>query len=46
MNCRRPLIGLTPSLDIEERRVWVRPDYMESVLAAGGLRENTDKLFK
>ncbi len=37
MNCRRPLIGLTPSLDIEERRVWVRPAYMESVLAAGGL---------
>ena len=37
MNCGRPLIGLTPSLDIEERRVWVRPAYMESVLAAGGL---------
>ena len=37
MKNARPLIGLTPSLDIAERRVWVRPAYMESVLAAGGL---------
>ena len=33
----QPVIGLTPSIDRAENRVWIRPAYMSSVLAAGGL---------
>ena len=33
----RPLIGLTPSLNMEDRWERIRPAYTDSVLAAGGL---------
>lgn len=36
---RRPLIGLTPQWDMENRRVWIRPNYLEAVERAGAIPE-------
>lgn len=33
----KPLIGLTPLRDLEQQRVWMRPNYLEAVSAAGGI---------
>lgn len=33
----KPLIGLTPQYDVEQGRLWMRPNYMDAVSAAGGI---------
>lgn len=33
----KPLIGLTPQYDVEHGRLWMRPNYMDAVAAAGGI---------
>lgn len=33
----KPLIGLTPQYDTEKERLWMRPNYLEAVEAAGGV---------
>lgn len=34
---KKPLIGLTPQYDYETQKLWMRPNYLEAVEAAGGL---------
>lgn len=34
---KKPLIGLTPLYDTEQEKLWMRPNYMEAVEAAGGI---------
>ncbi|WMJ88715.1 gamma-glutamyl-gamma-aminobutyrate hydrolase family protein [Anaerocolumna sp. MB42-C2] len=34
---RIPIIGLTPQYDCEKNRVWVGPNYLEAIRAAGGI---------
>ncbi len=33
----KPLIGVTPQYDLEQERLWIRPNYVEAVEAAGGI---------
>jgi putative glutamine amidotransferase len=33
----KPLIGLTPLYDIEQEKVWMRPNYMQAIIASGGI---------
>ena len=33
----KPLIGLTPLYDLEQQRLWMRPNYLQAVVAAGGI---------
>ena len=33
----KPLIGLTPLYDVEQGKLWMRPNYLEAVAAAGGI---------
>ncbi len=33
----KPLIGLTPLFDLEQQRLWMRPNYMQMILEAGGI---------
>ena len=32
-----PIIGVTPLWDAERKSVWMLPDYLEGIKAAGGL---------
>lgn len=34
---KKPLIGLTPQYDYERNRIWIGPNYMDAVRAAGGI---------
>ena len=34
---KKPIIGLTPQYDYEKNRVWVGPNYLEAIYAAGGI---------
>lgn len=34
---KKPLIGLTPQYDYERNRIWIGPNYMDAVRAAGGV---------
>lgn len=34
---RKPIIGLTPQYDYERNRVWIGPNYLEAIRAAGGV---------
>lgn len=34
---RKPIIGITPLLDVERESYWMLPGYMEGVTAAGGI---------
>ncbi len=33
----KPIIGLTPLYDAEQERLWMRPNYLDAVIAAGGI---------
>ena len=37
MKTKRPLIGVTPLWDAEKYSVWMLPDYLEGIQAAGGI---------
>ena len=32
-----PLVGLTPQYDYERNRIWIGPNYMDAIRAAGGI---------
>ncbi len=34
---RKPIIGLTPQYDYEKNRVWIGPNYLDAIRAAGGV---------
>lgn len=34
---KKPIIGLTPQVDIDRNRYWMRPEYMHSIDDAGGM---------
>lgn len=34
---KKPIIGLTPQYDYEKNRVWVGPNYLDAIRAAGGV---------
>lgn len=34
---KKPLIGLTPQYDAENNRIWMRPQYTDSLLSSGGI---------
>ncbi len=34
---KKPIIGLTPQYDYERNRVWIGPNYLEAIRAAGGV---------
>ncbi len=34
---KKPIIGLTPQYDYERNRIWIGPNYMDAVRAAGGI---------
>ncbi len=33
----KPIIGLTPLYDIENQKLWMRPNYLRAIIAAGGV---------
>lgn len=34
---KKPIIGLTPQFDYEKNRIWVSPNYLNAIYAAGGI---------
>lgn len=37
VSCKAPLIGVTPLWDVERQSVWILPDYLDGIKAAGGI---------
>ena len=33
----KPIVGLMPLWDDEKNRLWMRPDYLDCVMRAGGI---------